>query len=67
MASLPTLPWSTRQVTIESVYDELVELGVPDISMEVVGDYDEMLNEGFRLADKYKTNATIKLHVMWMV
>lgn len=45
----------------ESVYDELVELGVPDISMEVVGDYDEMLNEGFRLADKYKTNATIKL------
>ena len=43
----------------ESVYDELVELGVPDISMEVVGDYDEMLNEGFRLADKYKTNATI--------
>ena len=51
----------------ESVYDELVELGVPDISMEVVGDYDEMLNEGFRLADKYKTNATISFHVMWMV
>ena len=45
----------------ETVYDELVELGVPDISMEVVGTGKEMTSEGRRLSNKYGDQATIKV------
>jgi len=45
----------------EDVYQELIDLGIPDISMEVVGDRDQMLWEGRRLADKFGQNATIKV------
>ena len=45
----------------EDVYQELINLGVPDVSMEVVGDSDEMIHEGLRLAEKFKYQATIKV------
>ena len=45
----------------EDVYQELINLGVPDVSMEVVGDSDEMIQEGLRLAGKFKYQATIKV------
>ena len=45
----------------EDVYQELIDLGIPDISMEVVGDKDQMLWEGRRLANKFDKNATIKV------
>ena len=45
----------------EDVYQELINLGVPDVSMEVVGDSDEMIQEGLRLAEKFKYQATIKV------
>ena len=45
----------------EDVYDELVEMGVPDISMEVTGTAKEMIEEGIRLANKYGDAATIKV------
>ena len=45
----------------EKVYQELIDLGIPDISMEVVGDRDQMLWEGRRLANKFDKNATIKV------
>ena len=45
----------------EDVYQELVHIGVPDISMEVVGDAQEMLSEGKRLVDLYGAVATIKI------
>ncbi len=45
----------------EDVYQELIDLGIPDISMEVVGDKDQMLWEGRRLANKFDRNATIKV------
>ena len=46
----------------EDVYQELIELGVPDISMEVGGDYTTMYEEGLRLARKFgKDQATIKV------
>ena len=46
----------------EDVYQELIDLGVPDISMEVVGDYTTMYEEGLRLARKFgKDQATIKV------
>ncbi len=37
----------------EDVYQELKDIGVRDISMEVVGDSTEMIVEGRRLAKKF--------------
>ena len=45
----------------EDVYQELIEMGVTDVSMEVVGDDEIMLAEGRRLANKFGKNATIKV------
>ena len=45
----------------EEVYEELKEIGLQDISMEVVGTGDEMVAEGRRLAKKFGEVATIKV------
>ena len=45
----------------EDVYQDLINLGVPDISMEVVGDSYEMIKEGLRLFEKFGQQATIKV------
>ena len=45
----------------DDVYQELINLGVPDVSMEVVGDSYEMIQEGFRLSEKFRHQATIKV------
>ena len=45
----------------EDVYQELKDIGVRDISMEVVGDAPEMIVEGRRLAKKFGECATIKV------
>ena len=45
----------------EDVYQKLIDLGIDDISMEVVGDFDEMYMEGLRLSRKFGKNATIKV------
>ena len=45
----------------EDVYQELINLGVPDVSMEVVGNSFEMIQEGLRLSEKFKYQATIKV------
>ena len=45
----------------DDVYHELIGFGVKDISMEVVGNAPEMINEGLRLADLFGDNATIKV------
>src|SRR6056300_651744 len=45
----------------EKVYEELVSMGIKDISMEVVGDEQSMVAEGIRLANKFGDAATIKL------
>ena len=45
----------------EAVYQEIKDMGVQDISMEVVGDAQTMLNEGLRLVDKFGSVTTIKL------
>ena len=42
----------------EVVYQELIDLGIPDISMEVVGDSTEMTVEGRRLAEKFGKQQT---------
>jgi len=45
----------------EEVYQELIDLGISDISMEVVGTQEQMLWEGRRLANKFGKEATIKV------
>ena len=43
------------------VYQELKDLGVPDISMEVVGDADEMIKEGGALSLTFGKCCTVKV------
>ena len=45
----------------EEVYQQLIDLGIKDISMEVVGDYGIMFEEGTRLSRKFGEHATIKV------
>ncbi len=45
----------------EEVYKEIQDMGIKDISMEVVGDSNEMIEDGIRLATKFPTSATIKV------
>ena len=45
----------------EEVYEEIKEIGVPDISMEVVGTGEEMVAEGRRLHEKFGECCTIKV------
>jgi len=45
----------------EDVYQEIKEIGIKDISMEVVGGFDEMYSEGYRLAQKFGNVCTVKV------
>ncbi len=45
----------------ENVYQELIDMGLRDVSMEVVGNRKEMYEEGTRLANKFGEFATIKV------
>lgn len=45
----------------DEVYSELEDLGIMDISMEVVGDAKTMMEEAIRLTDKFGIVATIKV------
>ena len=45
----------------EEVYQEIKDIGVPDISMEVVGSYTDMLDEGLRLSQKFGEVSTVKV------
>jgi transaldolase len=45
----------------EKVYEEIRDIGVKDISMEVVGTQEQMAAEGIRLAKKFGDCCTVKL------
>ena len=45
----------------EDVYQELKDMGISDISMEVVGDSSEMIAEGSRLYEKFGKCCTVKV------
>ena len=45
----------------DDVYQELSDMGINDISMEVMGNAQEMLDEGVRLSDKFGPVSTIKV------
>ena len=56
----PTLIRKSGRDPLE-VYQELKDLGVPDISMEVVGDADEMFKEGGALSLTFGKCCTVKV------
>ena len=45
----------------EEVYQQLIDYGINDISMEVVGDFNVMFEEGVRLSRKFGKACTIKV------
>ena len=45
----------------EEVYQEIQDIGLHDVSMEVVGNSNEMIEDGIRLATKFPNSATIKV------
>ena len=45
----------------EEVYQQLIDYGINDISMEVVGDFNVMFEEGTRLSRKFGKACTIKV------
>lgn len=51
----------------DTVYQQIKDIGVPDISMEVMGNMTEMLEEGRRLSEKFGDVATIKLPMTKLV
>ena len=56
----PTLIKKSGRDPIE-VYQEMKDLGIQDISMEVVGDADEMIKEGKGLYDTFGDCCTVKV------
>ena len=56
----PTLIKKSGRDPLE-VYQELKDLGIKDISMEVVGDADEMINDGKGLYDTFGDCCTVKV------
>ena len=56
----PTLIKKSGRDPLE-VYQELKDLGILDISMEVVGDADEMIKEGAGLHDTFGDCCTVKV------
>ena len=56
----PTLIMKSGRDPLD-VYQELKDLGVPDISMEVVGDADEMIKEGGALSLTFGKCCTVKV------
>ena len=45
----------------DDVYQEIADIGITDISMEVMGNAQEMLDESIRLVDKFGSVSTIKV------
>ena len=45
----------------DDLYKAIIDLGVPDVSMEVMGDYYDMHTQAIQLYTVYKESATIKL------
>lgn len=56
----PTLIKKAGQDPID-IYSQIAELGIKDISMEVMGDFKQMITTAYDLHDKFGDVATIKL------
>ena len=56
----PTLIMKSGKSPVD-VYETIKDIGIKDISMEVVGDFNEMVKEGQRLYNRFGSVATIKV------
>lgn len=56
----PTLIMKSGRDPVK-VYDELEEIGIGDISMEVVGNAKEMMDQALKLVERFSHVATIKV------
>lgn len=56
----PTLIMKSGRSPVD-VYETIKDIGIKDISMEVVGDFNEMVKEGQRLHNRFGNVATIKV------
>ena len=56
----PTLIMKSGRDPVK-VYDELEEIGIGDISMEVVGDAKEMMDQALKLVERFSHVCTIKV------
>ena len=62
MALLPILHLLLKKgKSADDLYKAIIDLGVPDVSMEVMGDYYDMYKQAIELYAVYKEAATIKL------
>lgn len=67
LSGVTTNPTLMRKCGFEpmDVYQEIIDIGVPDVSMEVVGSADEMMEQALMLHDKFGPACTIKLPCTW--
>lgn len=56
----PTLIMKSGRSPVD-VYETIKDIGIKDISMEVVGDFNDMVKEGHRLFNRFGSVATIKV------
>tara|TARA_Y100001968_G_scaffold302269_1_gene315457 strand:- start:1212 stop:1871 length:660 start_codon:yes stop_codon:yes gene_type:complete len=56
----PTLIMKSGRSPVD-VYETIKDIGIKDISMEVVGDFNDMVKEGQRLHNRFGSVATIKV------
>ena len=64
LSGVTTNPTLMRKCGFEpmDVYQEIIDMGVPDVSMEVVGSADEMLDQALMLHDKFGPACTCLLY-----
>ena len=67
LSGVTTNPTLMRKCGFEpmDVYQEIIDMGVPDVSMEVVGSADEMLEQALMLREKFGPACTIKVPCTW--
>ena len=67
LSGVTTNPTLMRKCGFEpmDVYQEIIDMGVPDVSMEVVGSADEMYDQALMLREKFGPACTIKVPCTW--
>ena len=67
LSGVTTNPTLMRKCGFEpmDVYQEIIDMGVPDVSMEVVGSANEMMEQALMLREKFGPACTIKLPCTW--
>ena len=67
LSGVTTNPTLMRKCGFEpmDVYQEIIDMGIPDVSMEVVGSANEMMEQALMLREKFGPACTIKVPCTW--